>query len=221
MTRSPRPGLICLVTDRLRLPAPSDDSLVELAEAAVTAGVDLIQLRERDLDDRRLLVLARRIMSIVQGTHSRLVVNDRVDVALAAGAAGVHLRSDSVGTQRVRAVVPKDFLVGRSVHTAAEATAAGDADYLVAGTVYPSASKPAATATLGTAGLGAICAASTRPVLAIGGVAADKLGELAAAGSAGVAAIGLFSDAWIADGAGSASGALSRVVADIRRAFAR
>jgi thiamine-phosphate pyrophosphorylase len=224
MPRSPAPGLICLVTDRRRLPEPAQDNLVDLVRAASIAGVDIIQVRERDLDDRGLHSLTCRIVEAVHGTNAKVVVNDRVDIALAAGAAGVHLRGDSIAAGRVRAIVPPSFpgfLVGRSVHAVAEAASAGDVDYLVAGTVYSTKSKPAASTLLGTAGLGAICAVSTAPVLAIGGVTADKLGELAAAGSAGVAAIGLFSDVWIANRAGDAAGALNRIVADVRRAFAR
>jgi thiamine monophosphate synthase len=100
-------------------------------------------------------------------------------------------------------------------------TGAGGVDYLVAGTVYPSTSKSADAPTLGMAGLGRICEAANAPVLAIGGITTDKLGEAAAAGAAGVAAIGLFSDAWTSNGPEHAAGALSRIVAEVRRAFAR
>jgi thiamine-phosphate pyrophosphorylase len=219
MPGSPGHALICLVTNRRRLPEPADDNLVELVRRASLAGVGLIQLRERDLDDRRLESLARRVVAAVRGTPAKVVINDRVDVALAVGADGVHLRSDSVRVDRVRAIVPSGFLVGRSVHDPAETAAAAGADYLIAGTVYPSNSKPDGASTIGAAGLRAICTASRAPVLAIGGVTADKLGELAAAGAAGVAAIGLFSDS-LANGDVRAGAELTRLAAQIHRAFA-
>jgi thiamine-phosphate diphosphorylase len=214
---------LCVVTDRRRLPDPTESHLEQLCAGAARAGVDLIHLRERDLDDRRLLALARRIVAAVRGTPTAVVVNDRIDVALAAGAAGVHLRGDGIDAGRVRAIVPAGFLIGRSVHDAAEAAAAAatGVDYLVAGTVYASHSKPADVPLLGADGLGRICRAATVPVLAIGGITADKLGNVAAAGAAGIAAIGQFSDAFVADRPGRTDAGLRRVVADFRRAFAR
>jgi thiamine-phosphate pyrophosphorylase len=211
--------IICLVTDRRRLPAPHGDSLVRLAADAAAAGVSLIHLRERDLDDRQLLALTRRIVSAAAGTGAAVVVNERVDVALAAGAAGVHLRADSLPAARVRSIVPPGFLIGRSIHAASEARTAGDgADYLAMGTVYPSRSKSAGAPVAGVAGLAAACAAGAVPVLAIGGVTCGTLGELARAGAAGVAAIGMFSDCPARDG-GSREPAFRRVVAAVREAF--
>jgi thiamine-phosphate pyrophosphorylase len=121
-----------------------------------------------------------------------VVVNDRIDVAIACGADGVHLRGDSIPVDAARRLAPADFLIGRSIHGVDEAACAAGADYVIAGTVFPTASKPAETRTLGIAGLRAIVRAIDRPVLAIGGIAGDRIDEVAAAGAAGFAAIGLF-----------------------------
>ncbi len=184
--------ILCLVTDRRRLPGGSAAAVLDLARAAIAAGVDLIQIRERDLDARPLAALVEAAVRAADGTPTRVVVNDRLDVALAAGAHGVHLRGDSVPAKDARRLAGPSFLIGRSVHTVDEAASATDVDYLIAGTVFPSASKPGARTLLGTDGLRAIVNAVKVPVLAIGGVTIDRLPEVAAAGAAGAAAIGLF-----------------------------
>jgi len=181
--------IICLVTDRRRRPP------IEQAVEAVDAGVDLIQIRERDLDASALAALVVRIIETTRGSRTRVVVNDRVDVALACGAGGVHLRGDSIAVSRVRPIVPQGFLLGRSVHERNEVMAAArDADYLIAGTVFPTASKPGRIDLLGVDGLEAIVAAVRIPVLAIGGITLERAAEVAAAGAAGIAALGLFAD---------------------------
>ena len=190
--------MICLVTDRRRLvatdaaPGAARECLVAQVRHAVNAGVDLIHVREGDLEAGALAALVVEILCIAQGTPTRIVVNDRVDVALACGADGVHLRGDSIPIGSARRLAPAGFLIGRSVHGLEEAIAAEGADYLIAGTVFPSASKAAATPLLGIDGLRAIVRAVDRPVLAIGGVSSERIGEVAAAGAAGFAAIGLF-----------------------------
>jgi thiamine-phosphate pyrophosphorylase len=194
--------VLCLVTDRQRLAAavnagePSGifDALVQQVEAAAMAGVHLIQIRERDLDGRDLVDLTSRCVAAVRTTIARIVVNDRVDVAMAAGAHGVHLRESSFSAGRVRAIAPSRFLVGRSVHDVGGARAAardGGIDYLVFGPVYATRSKPG-TPEAGVDALRAVCAASTLPVLAIGGVTPSNVEPLMRAGAAGVAAIGMF-----------------------------
>jgi thiamine-phosphate pyrophosphorylase len=190
--------MICLVTDRRRLvaadaaPGAPRECLVAQVRHAVDAGVDLIQIRERDLETAALAALVAELVVVARGTPTRIVVNDRLDVALACGAGGVHLRGDSIPSASARRLAPPGFLIGRSVHSVAEAIAAEGADYLIAGTVFPSASKPAAAPLLGVEGLRAIVRAIDRPVLAIGGVSSGRIGEVAAAGAAGLAAIGLF-----------------------------
>lgn len=197
-----RPTLM-MVTDRQRSGAgvarPGDGApwtgLLTVAADAARAGVDVVQVRERGLDDGALVTLAVGVRGAIAGTGARMIVNDRLDVALAAGAEGVHLPGSAVTCARVRAVVPDDFLVGRSVHSVAEAIAAEDAggcDYLVFGTVFASGSKPAGYRVAGLGALAAVCAAVRLPVLAIGGITPARVPEVVKAGAAGVAAIGLF-----------------------------
>jgi thiamine-phosphate pyrophosphorylase len=190
--------MICLVTDRRRL-APADAApgalracLAAQVRHAVDAGIDLVQVRERDLEAGALASLVADLVAMAKGTSTRIVVNDRIDVALACGAGGVHLRASSIPVRAARRLAPAGFLIGRSVHGVAEASAAADADYLIAGTVFPTASKPAETAWLGIDGLRAIVQAVDRPVLAIGGITAERVGEVASTGAAGWAAIGMF-----------------------------
>src|SRR5579862_420628 len=180
---------VCLVTDRRKLVSDGGSearaALVALAGDAVAAGVDLIQVRESGLETAELVDLVREIAGIARSGATRVVVNDRVDVALAAGAHGVHLRADSIAPRLVRTMVPDDFLIGRSVHSVDEAREhAAGADYLIAGTVFPTSSKPSATSWLGASGLRAIVEAVRVPVLAIGGVTVDRAAEVAAAGAA-------------------------------------
>ena len=217
--RALSPPIIALVTDRQRL-GGSEDELVRLVHAAVEAGVTLVQVRERDLDDRSLFDLTGRILRAVRRAAARVVVNDRADVALAAGAHGVHLRADSFSASHVRRIAPPDFIVGRSVHSAREAAAAVHLDYVLMGTVFPTRSKEDGAVLAGLAGLEEACRVCPVPVLAIGGVAADNLASIAAAGAAGIAAIGLFADAHTAAGGRRIETTLAELVARVRLAFA-
>ena len=199
-----RKPIVCVVTARRRLCPGCDDArarrcLVQQAQAAIDSGVDLLQVRERDLEAAALTAIVEEIVILARSSSTRVVVNDRLDVALAAGAAGVHLRGDSMPPRAARRLAPAGFLIGRSVHGVEEAAAAADADYLLAGTVFPTPSKPDA-ALIGESGLAAIARSVRCPVLAIGGVTLDLASRVAAAGASGVAAIGLFIDG----GAGSA-----------------
>jgi len=127
----------------------------------------------------------------VRGTATRVIVNDRLDIALAARAHGVQLRGSSLPAARVRPAVPRGFLIGQSVHSAEEAAAARAADFLLFGTVFATASKPG----LSPAGLQALAAAvrsTAGPVLAVGGVSAVNIPHLIEAGAAGFAAITMF-----------------------------
>ncbi len=182
------------VTDRRRF-SLSIDALIARAATAVRDEVDVIQVRERDLPDRDLAALVRRLCGVAAGSATRIVVNDRADVAMAAGAAGVHLRGDSPPASRVRSFVPVGFLIGRSVHSLAEVDAAvADAgcDYLLFGTVFPSDGKPDGHPVAGLERLRQACARSAVPVLAIGGIHQGRTADVLAAGAAGVAAVGWF-----------------------------
>jgi thiamine-phosphate diphosphorylase len=189
--------ILHLVTDRRRLagPVPLEEArrcLLQQVRYAVDARIDCIIVRERDLEARDLADLTLAIVKLTRGTNTRVVVNDRVDVALASGADGVHLRSDSIPPAIIRRMTPTGFLVGRSVHGAEEAAAVTGVDYFIAGTVWSSASKDAGHQLLGLDGFSAVVRAVRVPVLAIGGVAIGRVGDVAAAGGAGIAAIGLF-----------------------------
>ena len=190
--------MLCLVTDRRRL-LPGAASLesarrcvLEQAQYAVDARIDLIHLRERDLSSADLAALAADLLRLTRRTATRVVINDRLDVALACGADGVHLRADSFTVTAARRLAPSSFLVGRSVHSVSEAPTADGADYIVAGTVFPTASKGGAGACIGVEGLRAIVRTVAAPVLAIGGISIERAGDVAAAGAAGIAGIGLF-----------------------------
>lgn len=169
--------------------------LVDVVRGAARGGVDLIQVRERDLPARDLLALVERCLDVTRDTGTRVVVNDRADVALAAGAHGVHLRGDSVDAMRLRASAPPEFLIGRSVHGEVEAREAmmrGGLDYLILGAVFETRSKSAGHPTLGLEVLARVVRGVDLPVLAIGGMTLDHLPEIVRSGAAGVAAIGLF-----------------------------
>jgi thiamine-phosphate pyrophosphorylase len=215
--------ILCLVTDRRRLAgaaAPLDRArrcLEAQARFAVDAGVDFFQVRERDLDAAVLATIVRDLLAITRDTHTRLVVNDRLDVALACGAAGVHLRGDSIAPAQARRLVPPGFLIGRSVHAVDDARTAGDADYLIAGTVFASASKDPSHRLIGVDGLGAIAAAASVPVLAIGGVTAQRIDDVARAGAAGCAGIGMFMDANTDEDASACRAVTLRAIVDAAR----
>lgn len=166
--------------------------LVEQARYAVDAAIDVIQLRERDLEAGALADLASRLVAVTRGSSTRLVVNERLDVALAVGADGVHLRSDSFDAEGVRRSAPAGFLVGRSIHSLAELRVAGPVDYVIAGTVWATPSKPGKQDLLGVDGLAVIAASSPVPVVAIGGIDASRAPRLASAGAAGLAGISIF-----------------------------
>jgi thiamine-phosphate pyrophosphorylase len=218
----PRPTF-CLVTDRRRLAArlalpPAGeaalDALVDQVGLAAEAGIDLVQIREGDLDSRTLGRLVRRILAVA-GDRTRVVVNDRLDVALASGAAGVHLREVSVPADRVRRTGPPGLLIGRSLHEVAEVASARSVDYVAFGTVFPTRSKPAGHETAGPAGLRAASAATSLPVLGIGGIGLENVRSVALAGAAGVAAVDLF----LPPSGDAAPGWLHEIVANVRAAF--
>jgi len=186
--------VLCLITDRRRFGAGGTDALVARVARAARDGVHLVQVREGDLDGGLLSRLVSECVEAVRGTRTRIVVNERLDVALAAGAHGVHLRGDSFGAARARTLTPPSFLIGRSVHSVSEAIAAADEgglDYLIFGTVYESASKPGRPPA-GIAALATVAQATRLPVLAIGGITRERIGAVMSAGACGVAAIGMF-----------------------------
>jgi len=189
---------VCLVTDRRQLSPgarTARDEVLALArwlEGAVAAGIDLIQVRERDLPARLLCELARAVTGMAAGSRTRVVINDRADVAVAAGADGVHLRGDGPPVARVRALGAggrSSWVVGRSAHSVQDARDHADADYLLFGSVFPSGDKPGC----GIEALRSVVSACPRtPVIAIGGMTVPRAADCVAAGARGVAAIRLF-----------------------------
>ena len=186
--------VVCLITDRHQLTTPTEEGVIAQVAAAARSGVHLVQIRERDLEGRALLRLVRGCVAAVDGTSTRVLVNDRLDVAIAAGAHGVHLRGDSIPALRARTIAPGPFLIGRSVHDPDEAqrvTEEGGLDYLVFGPVFETSSKPGRPA-VGLEALRSVVSRTTLPVLAVGGVTNERAAMLTGVGAAGFAAISLF-----------------------------
>lgn len=192
MTRlSERRPLLYYITDRAALLAPSD--LPTVIERAIAAGVDLIQIRERALGEGELLRLVEAALACTRGTSTRVLVNDRLDVALAAGAAGVHLPSHGFTAAEVRRRYP-ELLIGVSCHNLEELHHAGEggADFAVFGPVFETASKRAYGPPLGVEKLGLAVSSTKLPVLALGGITMTNARACLEAGAAGLAAISLF-----------------------------
>ncbi len=190
--------LICYVTDRRALGAVE---LLGVVRRSAAAGVDWIQLREKDLPARELVELACGAVAGTRGSATRILVNDRLDVALAAGAAGVHLGEQSLPVAAVAgwrhgADAPAGFLVGASCHSLDAALAAerDGADYVAFGPVFATPSKAAYGPPQGLDRLAEVCRSVRIPVLAIGGVTLENALQCLAAGAAGVAAIRLFQE---------------------------
>jgi thiamine-phosphate pyrophosphorylase len=181
---------VCLVTASDVLP-PAD--LPAVAARLAAAGVSLIQMREKEMGGGDLVRLTRAVLEAVRGTDCRVVVNGRLDVALAAGAHGVHLPGDGLPAAQARRLAPPPALLGVSAHTPAEVVAAGQAgaDYVFYGPVFATASHPG-TVGIGADGLQAALDVAQVPVWAIGGidpVSVAGLGHLSLAGVACIRAL--------------------------------
>lgn len=161
----------------------------EIARAAVRGGARVIQLRDKTKSSLELYETACEMRKVC--TDVLFIVNDRLDIALVSGADGVHLGQDDLPIAAARGMVPENFLIGVSVDSVAEARAAVDAgaDYVAVSPVFSTSSKSDAGAGHGIAVVREICAAVTCPVLGIGGVTAENIPELIAAGLDGVAVI--------------------------------
>jgi len=173
---------------------------LEVIGKAARAGCHLIQIREKDMSAKALAAFTRAAIECARPHGARVLVNDRLDVAMAAGADGIHLRASSIPARKVRDVAAKtglnDFLIGVSTHSVAEAKSAeeGGADFIVCGPVYDTPSKRALGSPLGLDFFAEILDALETPVLAIGGITLSNYREPLRRGAAGVAAIGLFAD---------------------------
>ena len=211
-------AILCCVTDRKALASPDTATLMSVVRRAIAAGIDWLQIREKDMPARALVALAREAVAAAQGSATRILINGRLDVAVAAGAGGVHLGGDALPLAEVAAWCAKnlpqftaaprdkqnaglkagaaDFLLGASCHSLAEAKAAeGDgAHYIFFGPVYSTPSKMQFGAPQGLVRLQEVCRAVRIPVLAIGGITLDNTHECLRAGAAGIAAIRLFQE---------------------------
>ena len=191
MRRWPEPCLM-LITDRARL---RGRPLEEVASLAVDGGVNVVQLREKDLVTADLYDLAATVHAVLRG-RALLLVNDRADVALAAGADGVHLPERSLPGEKVRGMIGEACLLGRSVHSveAALRAQAEGVDFVQAGAVYETTSKPGQAAA-GLEFIRAISGAVHVPVIAVGGITAANAAHAIEAGAGGIAIIGAIMDA--------------------------
>jgi len=180
----------CHITDRHAL--GSVDALLSCIARNDAAGVDLIQIREKDLSARDLCSLVQRALAVC--TKARVLVNTRMDVALACGAHGAHLPSDSPAPRVWRPIAPRGFVIGVSCHSIEEllrAEAEG-ADYALFAPVFKPLSKVDSRVPHGIEGLRAACVAVKMPVYALGGITMGNAALCVEAGAAGVAGITLF-----------------------------
>jgi thiamine-phosphate pyrophosphorylase len=188
--------LRCFVTDRKLLAqgCSLQDVLARTLAAPGEKAAHWIQIREKDLPARELYELTLQAVALAAPTGAKILVNTRFDIALAAGAAGVHLPAGSPSPERWRSIVPPGFSIGVSCHTLPElrAAEAGGADYALFGPVFAPRSKSSDLAPRGLVGLRQAARSVKIPVLALGGVTEENAGECAAAGAAGIAAISLF-----------------------------
>lgn len=188
---SPR---LCYITDRHALePRP----LLPFILKIIQGGIDLIQIREKDVGTGDLLQLAQAVIDHSRGTSTRVVVNDRLDVALAAGAQGVHLGVRSMPASQVRAAVPGGLWLGVSCHSLEDVRASEDAgaDYALLGPIFETESKLRYGPPLGLEVLERAARQAAIPVLALGGVTLQRVEACVDAGAAGIAGISIFQKA--------------------------
>lgn len=179
---------LCLVTDRTQT---GGRDLVAVVRDCLAAGLPAVQLREKDLAAGALATLGRTLRTLTSQRGALLIVNDRVDVALAVGADGVQRTSTSLPVADIRAIADKRLGIGASVHSREEAIAAGEAgaDWVVFGPIYDTPSKRRYGAPQGLAALERVAHALDIPVVAIGGITPERVPELRRSGARGVAAI--------------------------------
>jgi len=227
LSKSERVPLLCYVTDRRSLVAAHPDDAVKILQqriaAAAAAGIDWIQIREKDLSGKECSSLTREAVRFAASTwqfasansplssrnkaarervSTRILVNDRLDVALAAQAGGGHLGEKSLPPEEAQRLVKslrrrKDFLIGVSCHSleAAKAAERAGANYLFFGPVFATPSKAAYGTPQGLKHLTEVCRAVAVPVLAIGGITLENAADCLSTGASGIAAIRLFQDA--------------------------
>jgi len=178
-----------LVTDRHQT---GGRSLRDVVRAALRAGVRAVQLREKDLPTRSLLALARDLAELARAYEARVLVNDRADVCLAAGSAGVHLPAEGLPVSAARGLVGPGRLIGRSAHSADEAARAEaeGADFVVLGPIFETPSKRAFGPPIGLNELERARMRCRVPLFGIGGITKDRVRDVRKAGAHGVAVVG-------------------------------
>ncbi|WP_113912215.1 thiamine phosphate synthase [Roseovarius dicentrarchi] len=186
------PGPVYFVTDP---DAPA--SVPDQVRAAVAAGVTIVQLRDKHASDAQMIAQARELQPITRASGARLVINDRIDVAVQVAADGLHVGQGDGDIAAIRARIGPDMLLGLSVETLAQLVAipADTVDYLGVGPLRATATKPDAAQPLGFDGLARIIAATPLPCVAIGGVKPGDLAAIRQAGAAGVAVVSAISRA--------------------------
>ena len=180
------------VTDRKQT---ANRPLIDVVHAALDGGVRAVQLREKDLEGRELYALAEQLRALTSRYQAHLLVNDRLDVALAVEADGVHLGQNSFSVEDARRLLGAGKLIGVSTHSRQEITAARRADFMVFGPVYYTLSKAAYGEPQGLDRLRAAVAHSTVPVFAIGGIKTERVAEVLETGAHGIAMISALSAA--------------------------
>jgi thiamine-phosphate pyrophosphorylase len=170
---------------------------IAIAEAAVRGGATVVQFRDKTMSDAEFTATAARLLQITRAARVPLIVNDRVEVAAAIGAQGVHVGQHDAPVREVRRALPAGMIVGASATNLAEALEVGEAgaDYLGVGPVFPTGSKADATPPLGLEELAKICRAVQRPVVAIGGITRHNLKQVIEVGAAGAAVIAAVAEA--------------------------
>ena len=165
-------------------------ALLDCVREALEGGVTLVQYRAKTASSAEMYAEALQLKALCDSFNVPLIINDRLDIAMAVGAAGVHLGQDDLPCAAARKLLGEDYIIGVSAHNPAEAKAAlqSGADYLGCGAVFGTATK-ADVKKLGTDGLAAICKAKGLPVVGIGGVTADNYREVRAAGADGAAIV--------------------------------
>src|SRR5256714_10081368 len=184
-------------TEHTTAAAPEFVDILNQVSAAVAAGIDLIQIREKKLTARVLFELVERARDLTTGTKTRLLVNDRADIAAGAGADGIHLTTESLDAVTIRKMFGKDFLIACSTHSFTEACAARDqgGDLIVFGPIFETASKKQFGPPVGLEKLSEVARELLDfPVLALGGIAENNARDCFAAGAQGIAGISLFSN---------------------------